>query len=152
MSLDIQIKELQDKKKQIAFLEKAKELITKKATDDVLITIADQLNSEIDLQISAIETGERRPDEFEVFSEDEVRALKGLAHKILNPKPSKSKVQKQEPTTDKVRFGLENRHLANKQVKVGDETGIVVGLDSPNVIVRLTKGNTIEVPLGQIIL
>ena len=151
MSLDIQIKELQDKKKQIAFLEKVKELITKKATDDVLTSISEQLNEEIDLQINAIETGERRPDEFEVFSEDEVRALRGLAHKILNPQQPKPKVQK-DPEMDKVRFGLENRHLANKEVKVGEETGVVVGLDAPNVIVKLTKGNTIEVPLEQIIL
>ena len=89
MSLDNQIVELQNKKKQIAFLNKIKDLVTKRATDDILTSIAEPLNIEIDHQIKAIETGERRPDEFEVFSEQEVKVLKGLANKVLKPKNRK---------------------------------------------------------------
>ena len=93
MSLDDRIKELQDKKRQIGFLKKIQELVIKRATDDTLTPIAEGLNSEIDYQISAIESGERRPDEFEVFSDAEVAVLKGITRKILGPEYDYPKIQ-----------------------------------------------------------
>ena len=120
MSLDNQIVELQNKKKQIAFLNKIKDLVTKRATDDILTSIAEPLNIEIDHQIKAIETGERRPDEFEVFSEQEVKVLKGLANKVLKQKNQKETVKDPKVNMqDKLSFHMANKHLVGKKVKVG---------------------------------
>ena len=147
MSLDNQIVELQNKKKQIAFLERIKDLIIKKANDDVLVPIAEDLNKEIDFIINAIQTGERRPDEFEVFSEQEIKVLKGIANKILNPK------KKEEPNVnmqDKLSFHMANKHLMGKKVRIAGTPGIVKGLDAPDAVVQMVDDKVIKVPLNSL--
>ena len=147
MSLDNQIVELQNKKKQIAFLERIKDLIIKKANDDVLVPITEDLNKEIDLIINAIQTGERRPDEFEVFSEQEIKVLKGIANKILNPK------KKEEPNVnmqDKLSFHMANKHLMGKKVRIAGTPGIVKGLDAPDAVVQMVDDKVIKVPLNSL--
>ena len=151
MSLDNQIVELQNKKKQIAFLNKIKDLVTKRATDDILTSIAEPLNIEIDHQIKAIETGERRPDEFEVFSEQEVKVLKGLANKVLKQKNQKRTVKEpQVNMQDKLSFHLSNKHLMGKKVKVGKIPGIVKGFDAPDVVVQTIDDKVLKIPLSQL--
>ena len=151
MSLDNQIVELQNKKKQIAFLNKIKELVTKRATDDILITVAESVNIELDLQIKAIETGERRPDEFEVFSEQEVKVLKGLANKVLKPKNRKETVKEpQVNMQDKLSFHMANKHLVGKKVKVGKIPGIVKGLDAPDAVIQTIDDKVLKIPLSQL--
>ena len=147
MSLDNQIVELQNKKKQIAFLERIKDLIIKKANDDVLVPITEDLNKEIDFIINAIQTGERRPDEFEVFSEQEIKVLKGIANKILNPK------KKEEPKAnmqDKLSFHMANKHLMGKKVRIAGTPGIVKGLDAPDAVVQMVDDKVIKVPLNSL--
>ena len=152
MSLDNQIVELQNKKKQIAFLERVKDLIIKKANDDVLVPITEDLNKEIDLIINAIQTGERRPDEFEVFSEEEIKVLKSIAHKVLNPKNQKRTVKepKAPDMEDKLSFHMSNRHVIGKKVKIGGTPGIVKGLDAPDAVVQMIDDKVIKVPLGSL--
>ena len=153
MSLDNKIIELQNKKKQIAFLEKIKDLIIKKANDDVLVPITEDLNKEIDLIINAIETGERRPDEFEVFSEEEIKVLKSIAHKVLNPKKNRKETVKEPKAPnmeDKLSFHMSNRHVIGKKVKIGGTPGIVKGLDSPDAVVQMIDDKVIKVPLGSL--
>ena len=151
MSLDNQIVELQNKKKQIAFLNKIKDLVTKRATDDILTSIAEPLNIEIDHQIKAIETGERRPDEFEVFSEQEVKVLKGLANKVLKPKNQKETVKEpQVNMQDKLSFHMANKHLVGKKVKVGKIPGIVKGLDAPDAVIQTIDDKVLKIPLSQL--
>ena len=151
MSLDNQIVELQNKKKQIAFLNKIKDLVTKRATDDILTSIAEPLNIEIDHQIKAIETGERRPDEFEVFSEQEVKVLKGLANKVLKPKNRKETVKEpQVNMQDKLSFHMANKHLVGKKVKVGKIPGIVKGLDAPDAVIQTIDDKVLKIPLSQL--
>ena len=152
MSLDNKIIELQNKKKQIAFLEKVKDLIIKKANDDVLIPITEDLNKEIDLIINAIETGERRPDEFEVFSEQEIKVLKGLANKLLNPKKNHKETTKEPQVNmqDKLSFHMANKHLMGKKVRIAGTPGIVKGLDAPDAVVQLVDDKVIKVPLSSL--
>ena len=151
MSLDNQIVELQNKKKQIAFLERIKDLIIKKANDDVLVPITEDLNKEIDLIINAIQTGERRPDEFEVFSEQEIKVLKSIANKVLNPKNHKRTTKEpQANMEDKLSFHMSNRHVIGKKVKIGGTPGIVKGLDAPDAVVQMIDDKVIKVPLGSL--
>ena len=151
MSLDNQIVELQNKKKQIAFLNKIKELVTKRATDDILTTIAESVNVELDLQIKAIETGERRPDEFEVFSEQEVKVLKGLANKVLKQKNQKETIKDPKVNMqDKLSFHMANKHLVGKKVKVGKIPGIVKGLDAPDAVIQTIDDKVLKIPLSQL--
>ena len=152
MSLDNKIIELQNKKKQIAFLEKIKDLIIKKANDDVLVPVTEDLNKEIDLIINAIETGERRPDEFEVFSEQEIQVLKSIAHKVLNKKNQKETVKEPKAPNmeNKLSFHMSNRHVIGKKVKIAGTPGIIKGLDAPDAVVQMIDDKVIKVPLGSL--
>ena len=154
MSLDNKIIELQNKKKQIAFLEKIKDLIIKKANDDVLVPITEDLNKEIDLIINAIETGERRPDEFEVFSEEEIKVLKSIAHKVVKLTEKNQKETVKEPKApnmeNKLSFHMSNRHVIGKKVKIAGTPGIIKGLDSPDAVVQMIDDKVIKVPLGSL--
>ena len=152
MSLDNQIVELQNKKKQIAFLERIKDLIIKKANDDVLVPITEDLNKEIDLIINAIQTGERRPDEFEVFSEQEIKVLKSIAHKVLNKKNQKETVKEPKAPNmeNKLSFHMSNRHVIGKKVKIAGTPGIIKGLDAPDAVVQMIDDKVIKVPLGSL--
>ena len=154
MSLDNRIIELQNKKKQIAFLNKIQDLVTKRAgDDDILTAIAEPLNTEIGYQINHIETGERRPEVFEVFSEDEIRALRGVAKKVLSPKKNRKETVKEQPKPNmenKLSFHMANRHLVGKRVKVAGDPGIVKGLDAPDAVIQMEDDKVLKVPLQQV--
>lgn len=68
-----------------------------------------------------------------------------------NPPPQ----QKKTVHHDKIRFGLANRHLDGKRVKVfterGEVGGNVVGLDAPHIIVKTDTGHTVPVLLDNIV-
>jgi hypothetical protein len=80
----------------------------------------------------------------------------GEPHKSQQAPPKK---HEKLPQQDKMNFAMDNRHLANKTVRVMSKdsdqvvtSGTVVGLDAPNVIVKTVEGHTIGVPLNKILL
>lgn len=112
------------------------------------------------------------------FANEEVQVLKLLASKALEKKPqpqtqtpNNSFTQEIPPPAkpvqapshemsphEKMNFALSNRHLANKEVSILNdkseiiETGIVVAIDAPNILVKTKTGPTIAVPLPKLVM
>lgn len=176
--IDQQIKDLQLKKKKIDYVSYVADLIKndtkchdfKEVQKEIVGKIEPFL---IDL-ISAIENDSEVVKKVDAanttgtFSEQEAKALKAVADKLLNkqalpeqPKtqaaPQKPKTAKDEVShTDKMNFALNNRHLASKRVQILNDQnaqifGNVVGLDAPFVLVKTDTGPTIQVPLEKVV-
>jgi len=170
-----QLKELQRKQLKVEFFQFLKKSIGevndpkyKEAEKEV----KDQIFAFIDAQIDMIESGEVTKSEeiSRVFSDEQFQALALLADKVANKtlvspnageNPYGGKTPKPAPQAkpvaqqDKVSFALQHRHLENKEVKVkslGGAQGKIVGLDAPNVVAQLVTGQTVETPLGDIII
>jgi len=52
----------------------------------------------------------------------------------------------------KIKFGLAYRHLANARVKVGDQEGIVHGIDAPHIIVITDDNQALKVSPDQLVI
>lgn len=173
--IDTLIQQLQEKKKKLDYLVYIKDLLKgdQRCLDFVevqeevlekLLPLIDQLSSEIE---DSVESAPPTSISNNPFSDVELNALKLIASKVAEksgqssvspPKPPSNK-KDHLPPPDKMSFAMDNRHLASKKVRVLDKdsdqvltTGTVVGLDSPNVIVKTIEGHTIAVPLNKIIL
>ena len=94
---------------------------------------------------------------------EQAQALVQIADKVLTkqaevPKAEKS-LQVSRPlvsNADKMNFAMSNRHLANKRVQVLNDmnvtiTGLVCGLDAPNIVDKTDTGPVINVPLEKIV-
>ena len=169
--LDQQLKELQQRKLKVEFFKHIKGKIgdvSNQTFKDVEKEVKDQVFAFIDAQVDMIEGGEIETKEevSNVFSDEQVKALVLLANKVANRAPEQSNPYSQEPTSpppqapinnstqDKISFALSHRHLDGKEVKVksqGGSTGVVVGLDAPNIVISLTNGTTVAVPPGDLI-
>lgn len=176
--IDALIQQLQEKKKKLDYLAYVKDLLSgdQKCVDYIevqeevltkLIPLIDKLALEIEDSVE----GPSKPVSVGDLGQEDLSNLKMLAEKL---KAGKSKIQdthetpkvphKKEkkdhlPNQDKMSFAMDNRHLANKKVRVMAPdseqivtTGTVVGLDAPNVIVKTVEGPTIDVPLNKILL
>lgn len=173
--IDDQIKELQVKKRKVEFLNSLKGFIsnstTSKEFSDVKKEIEILVNEFVENQIKIIEDGEAPKSENPAnqLADNEVVVLKDMVTRFLSKtnqvtkekeiEVPKVQVEKQRipmPQQDKISFALANRHLDHKRVKVitqnGNVSGIVCGLDAPNVVVKTDNGYTIEVTLDKIII
>lgn len=179
--IDTLIQQLQEKKKKLDYLTYIKDLLKgdQHCVDYVevqeevlakLLPLVDKLASEIE---DSVETESQTPNAVGQFNDTELRALKMVASKLVEKAGQVQETPKQQqpptqnnptknqklPNQDKMSFAMDNRHLANKKVRVlhkdSDEvatTGTVVGLDAPNIVVKTVEGVTIEVPLSKILL
>lgn len=88
--------------------------------------------------------------------------LNQFSQEVPPPQPPQQKTKQQEmrelSNNDKMNFALNHRHLANKEVTVLNaqnapiETGVVVGLDAPDVLVKTKTGPTIKVPVDKVVI
>lgn len=186
-NIDAQIKALQLKKKKIDYLTYVTDLVKndtkcidfKEVKDEVVKKILPFLK---ELAAAIEQDIEVKPKTDELaFSQDESKALKAIAAKILNKTepvpPSQNGAFSQETpsqvpqaqasvqakkqaeglsTSDKMNFAMNNRHLADKRVQVMNDQnaqifGKVVGLDAPYVIVKTETGPTISVPIEKVV-
>lgn len=180
--LDAEIKRLQAQKLKVEFYKHIKGLvegIKEPKFADVSKEIIDNVSAFIDSHIDMIETGEIDTVEQvkRVFNEDEINNLKSLSSEFslinalitraksrqnlvsedkTNPAP---KLSSEKPVTnietpDKIKFALQNRHLADKTVMVttrdGEVKAKVQGIDAPYIIVKTETGHTAQVSLDNI--
>lgn len=174
--LQEELREIESKLLKIKFFKEVKKNIGAMITDkkdEVKKEVQDELSAFIDTQIDMIESGEIRQQKEidELFSSEEVRALKLVASKALgknnvfsteeSPNPSKpqTKLTKEQrlaemTANDPIKFALKHRHLENKTVKVQNENGLVsgkvIGLQAPNVVLELNNGSKIHVHVNKI--
>lgn len=161
--LDDQIKELQIKKLKSELLQSVKLVIAAMSPDrfqEIFEEVVGEVKTFIDNQINAIESGiSLKNNTIEIFTPDEVNTLKLLSAKAsaqLNSVPqNKPEVPPKPvpPPQDKISFTLQHRPLGGKHVNVENAgKGIVVGLDSPFILVKLDSGQTIQVTSDKITL
>jgi hypothetical protein len=162
--LDDEIRQLHLRKSKIDFFKLLKNNIGNVAGDkfkQIEKEVKDELFAFIDAQVDMIDSGQMQKTELErLFTEDEVLILKKLANRAANkvnqaaPKqplkatPTNTQPAQVETKQDKVQFALAHRHLANKEVKVKSydmASGVVTGVDAPNVIVGLDNGVYVKV-------
>ena len=166
-----QIKALQLKQKKIEYVSYLADLIKNdtKCVDfkDVQKEIVERIEPFLLRMMTEIEDGVSSQPETAGLSQEQIDALKKVADRVLTkaPEPTIKDVQpahrpvqpKQElPTHDKMRFALDNRHLADKRVQVLNDQnapiyGKVVGLDAPFLVIQTETGPVINVPIDKIV-
>lgn len=155
--LDDQLKELQRRKAKIemyiAF--KKRGAPVSDTYKDIASEVKDEINSFIDNKIALIESNEIEQP-VDVFTDAEVKILKGLANRAAErakeptvKTPSKPKEKKPvAETQDVLSFALKYRSWGGKTVTVENAgLGKVVGMEAPNIIVKLeANAMTVKVP------
>lgn len=171
-----QIEKLQFKQKQVDYLNYVKDLVindtkcidysdVKDSIQQKLIPMLTQLTielaeDELPKPIEAITVTST------TFTLDETNVLKSLVAKVNNKVPQLNQpnpalanpgVKTAPSVADQMSFAMANRHLANKKVQVINDanvtlTGIVVGLDAPNVVIQTDTGPKILVPIERVVL
>ena len=170
-NLDDQLKELQLQKLRATFLKKLKEAVGNTSGEtyqEIEEEVKDQIFSYFDSQIELIESGKtsqkQERDDAAGFSPEQTAILRVLADRAIvkqgSPggsqnvgEPPESQLKPVvENKQDKIQFALAHRHLDGKEVKLANgATGIVTGLDAPNVVIKLTAGGYAQVPPEELI-
>ena len=169
-----QIKALQLKQKKIEYISYLADLIKNdtKCIDfkDVQKEIVEKIEPFLLSLMTEIEEGAvpKESQSETTLTPEQVEALKKVADRVLTkpvvenqpfaqPQPQQPVQSKAEPPhQDKMRFALDNRHLADKRVQVINDKNVqiygkVVGLDAPYVVIQTETGPVINVPLEKIV-
>ena len=177
--IDEQIKALQLKKTKIEYIEHLV-TITESSSNglppEVTTEIVAQVREFLRKLAASIEEGSAlaQPEVPAALSADQQKALTLLLDKTVaamnRPQTAVANTAVESPKAatpppvmrqmnigphEMLAFAMENRHLSNKAVMVTGPTGqsargTVVGLQAPNVLVRMDAGPTIEAPLNKI--
>lgn len=101
-------------------------------------------------------TGDLTPEQVDALKKVADRVLTKPENQSFSEPPQKPAPKQDAPHQDKMRFALDNRHLADKRVQVINDKNVqiygrVVGLDAPFVVVQTETGPVINVPLEKIV-
>jgi hypothetical protein len=162
--IEDKIKELLLQQKKVEFLKYIKSTIV---VPETYTEIAEEIQSLVfafvDAQIDMIEEAKtesektfahKKVQEQLEFTQNEIQVLKEMVQKLVNKSNGKAPVnvyenQTEEEPSDPLRFAQKHRHLDSKRVrfntKDGQVTGVVVGLTTPNILIKTDTGYTVPV-------
>ncbi len=162
--IDEQIKELMLKKRRVELLKTILHFVSATPSEDefseVRVEVVDLVKSFVDSTISMIEDAGKSSNPYleneqASLSLEEISVLKEMVQKLKSKSPGRAEAatstfsEETEPT-DPLSFAQKYRHFDSKRVRVQTATGpvlaTVVGLNTPQILVKTDTGYTVGFP------